>query len=82
MPFSFNNFIDAKEEIYNLLSKTYNKTSLIKLVLVGEVSSDFNIDVKSLTHLLNEYFYYENSIRNQRNLKELKREKYWFYTIC
>ena len=27
-------------------------------------------------NLLNEYFYYENSIRNQRNLKELKREKY------
>ncbi|MBR5192600.1 MAG: metallophosphoesterase [Clostridia bacterium] len=54
----FNNFIDAKEEIYNQLITKYNKTSLIKLVLVGEVANDFNMDIKSLTHLLNEYFFY------------------------
>ena len=55
---NFNDFISAKEEIYNLLTSKYNKTSLIKLVLVGEVANDFNMDIKSLTHLLNEYFFF------------------------
>ncbi len=55
---SYVNFFEAKDAIFNILVNEFNKTSLIKVVLTGEVSNDFNIDLVSLNHLLNEYFFY------------------------
>lgn len=52
------NFLSVRDEIVSDLKKKYDEKSLIKLVIKGEYSADFDSDYAGLSMLLNEYFFF------------------------
>ena len=52
------NFLSVRDEIVFDLKKKYDEKSLIKLVIKGEYSADFDSDYAGLSMLLNEYFFF------------------------
>lgn len=51
-------FYDIKREILTLLKKECNSGDLIKVVLKGEIPTDYIVDVNGLTVLLNSEFFF------------------------
>ena len=52
------NFFEAIDNILNILKNKYQQSSLIKLVLVGEHSADFNIDLYAINEKLKDHFFF------------------------
>jgi DNA repair exonuclease SbcCD nuclease subunit len=61
-------YISAREDIINKLNEKCDKNDLIKLVVKGEVSPDFNFDKIGLNLVLNERFFFAK-IKDKTTLK-------------
>lgn len=61
-------YISAREDIINKLNENCSKNDLVKLVVKGEVSPDFNLDKTGLNLVLNESFFFAK-IKDKTALK-------------
>lgn len=68
------NFLSVRDEIVSDLKNKYNEKSLIKLVIKGEYTADFDSDFSGLSMLLNEYFFFVKI--EDKTILQLKTEDY------
>ncbi len=64
----FNSYIDAREQIIDHLTQKFDAKSLVKLVLKGEKTADFNLDKQGLSSILNEKFFFAK-VKDKTKLK-------------
>ena len=65
---AYDKFFIAETDIINQLQKLYSNDCVIKLVLKGEISQDFIIDLDSLEYKLNQQFFFVK-IKNKTKIK-------------
>lgn len=54
----YTDFFALKDDVYITLKKDLMNSALVKVVLKGGRNLDFNLDINSLSFLLNEYFFF------------------------
>ena len=69
------NFYALKNRVISELKATVPKTAILKAVLIGEVSPDFQADAESLDVALNEHFFYAKV--NDKTTIKLRAEDYF-----
>lgn len=64
----YTNWLDAEQDLISQLKSSYNKESIIKVVLNGERSLNFYIDLHTLKYRLEEWFFHVK-IQDKTSLK-------------
>lgn len=75
---NFATYIDAREELLSEITEKYDSSCMLKLVLNGEITPEFNLDEKGLVYLLNEKFFFakvKDKTRLKINIEDYAHDK-------